>query len=253
MSPRRNGIRTWNDVNFTTIGLIRGVRDRHATTYLTFAETAVLKDLLSYMRPDGLAWPSAKTLAWGLSCSDKTVLRAIEGLESKHYLKKKLRKGSPLYTINIAKIRSDKLSDLKGIDIKQARQFIHEARTICLSSSDVPPDKDNKEDIYEEIVASGGVETSKIHTYKDKKSCLNSKENHHKQTLSEIIFKDGSIFQYDIKELAEQIIPGDGPGILEQAIEALFLSDDSSRRCALYDKYGENEQTFMKYLKTLKQ
>ena len=65
MSPRGNGIRTWDDVNFTTIGLIRGVRDRHATTYLTFAETAVLKDLLSYMRPDGLAWPSAKTLAWG--------------------------------------------------------------------------------------------------------------------------------------------------------------------------------------------
>ena len=134
MSPRGNGIRTWDGVNFTTIGLIRGVRDRHATTYLTFAETAVLKDLLSYMGPDGLAWPSAKTLAWGLSCSEKTVLRAIEGLESKHYLKKKLRKGSPLYTINIAKIRSDNLSDLNGIDIKKVRQFVHGARTFCLST-----------------------------------------------------------------------------------------------------------------------
>ena len=253
MSPRGNGIRTWGDVNFTTIGLIRGVRDRHATTYLTFAETAVLKDMLSYMSPDGLAWPSAKTLAWGLSCSEKTVLRAIEGLEAKHYLKKKLRKGSPLYNINIAKIRSDKLSDLKSIDIKKARQFVHEARTICLSSSDILSDKDNKEDIYEEIVASGGDETSKIHACEDKKSCLIGKENHQKTPLSEIVFKDGSVFQYDIKQLAEQINPFVGPGILEQAIEALLLSDESSRKHALYDKYGENEQTFMKYLKTLKQ
>ena len=253
MSPRGNGIRTWGDVNFTTIGLIRGVRDRHATTYLTFAETAVLKDMLSYMSPDGLAWPSAKTLAWGLSCSEKTVLRAIEGLEAKHYLKKKLRKGSPLYNINIAKIRSDKLSDLKSIDIKKARQFVHEARTICLSSSDILSDKDNKEDIYEEIVASGGDKTSKIHACEDKKSCLIGKENHQKTPLSEIVFKDGSVFQYDIKQLAEQINPFVGPGILEQAIEALLLSDESSRKHALYDKYGENEQTFMKYLKTLKQ
>ena len=70
------------------------------------AETAILKRLIETMKPDCMTWPSAATIARGAGCNEKTVRLAIKKLILKGYLDRKLRRGSPMYRINVDAIRN---------------------------------------------------------------------------------------------------------------------------------------------------
>ena len=107
MHDNNHSKKTWKQVDFTTIDLIRAVSNNHATIYLGMTETAILKRLVEVMGPDRITWQSAATIAMGAGCNEKTARLAIKSLLLKGYLDRKLRRGKPQYTINVDAIRND--------------------------------------------------------------------------------------------------------------------------------------------------
>lgn len=60
---------------------------------LSFSERCVLISLRLHADRDGKCFPSLRTMAQQLGSTPKTILKAVKGLEKKHYVKVVVRRG----------------------------------------------------------------------------------------------------------------------------------------------------------------